>query len=285
MGNVQTPTTQANEGLKILANRYLDVSGRPPEPKTAVAPLPTAPIDLLTNLHLPDVVKQYLEAPLTTLELQLESTDTFHKIAKKIIRHHVVRTIAGKMVLIYLDAKVVNNPESYWGQFNYFGDLFAEDYKSIFIFSDSENAGSTYKEVIAGWIEKSKFQKAEFLLSDMLEFLKSSEIKAVIGFLRDRFDLPEESKSEQDEPELSFNARLRIKLAKTFNDDDLIKLCFDLKEQHKLEYENLAGGTLDTKIMSLINHFEKQGTLPDLIAYCKGERKNESWEEFEGKSS
>lgn len=286
MGNVQVQTTaaQLDQGLKILANRYLDVSGRPPETQKDSKLLAPAPIDLLTNLYLPKEVAQFLEQPLKMLNLELEPTETIHKIAKKIIRHYTIRTPVGKMVLIYLDPKVIQDPSpSYWGQFNYFGSLFAKEYKSVFVFSDAENAELAYKEVLQQWRDIFNFEKVELLLKDMIRVLQTSERKVVVSEIRERFGLPAKTEVEipAEKVRLINTKKLYELLCKYFTDnDDLIQLCFQLQE-YDLNYENLEGDTIKTKFISLISHFEKRAILPVLVDYCKEARKEISWDEVE----
>ena len=292
MVSVVTPTAQADQGLINIANGLLNVAGRPPETSETAAPLPASPIDLLTDLYLPSELKQVLEEPLKTWEYQLEPTETYHQIAKSIIRHYALRTAAGKIVLIYLKPEIVQDPNpSYWGQFHYFGTLFANEYQSIFVFSNAENAELAYKEVLRQWQAMFNFEKVEFLLQDTIQVLQTSPLKVVVNEIRDIFGLPEENEVEEQPEEETvagervINTRkLHDLLNKHFsNNDDLIQLCFDLQE-HDLKYENLEGDVLKTKFISLIGHFENRGILPVLVDYCKKVRENISWDEVEDSS-
>lgn len=283
MRNVQAPTAQADQGLKFIANRILDVTGHPEELEKSQEPLPSTPVDLLTDLYLPTSILQILEVPLKTWGYTLETNETVHQIAKKIIRHFVLRTSVGKMVLIYLRPEVVQdqNP-SYWAQFSYFGILFAKDYKSIFVFSDADNAGLAYKEVLKQWKEIFPFEKVELLLNDVIQVLQTSEIKVVISEIGERFGLPSQKEEEAPKAEVRLinTRKLHELLLNHFaNDDDLILLCFALQEHVK--YENLEGDILKTKFISLIEHFENRAILPVLVDYCKEARKQVSWDEVE----
>lgn len=288
MRNVQTPTAQADQGLKFIANRILDVTGHPEELEKSQEPLPSTPVDLLTDLYLPTGILKILEEPLKTWGYTLEANETVHQIAKKTIRHFVLRTSVGKMVLIYLRPEVLQdqNP-AYWGQFNYFGTLFAKEYKSIFVFSDADNAGLAYKEVLKQWKEIFTFEKVELLLNDVIQVLQTSEIKVVVSEIKERFGLPlqnEEGEAPKVEIRLINTKKLHELLLNHFaNDDDLIQLCFDLQE-HDLKYENLEGEILKTKFISLISHFDNRAILPVLVDYCKEARKQVSWDEVESSS-
>lgn len=291
MANTLAPAAQADQSLKNIANGLLNVAGRPPESAKTTSPLPASPIDLLTDLYLPGELKQVLEETLKTWEYELEPTETYHQIAKSIIRHYVLRTAAGKIVLIYLKPEIVQDPNpSYWGQFHYFGTLFANEYHSIFVFSNAENAELAYKEVLRQWKAMFKFEKVEFLLQDAIQVLQNSPLKVVVNEIRDIFGLPEEIEAEeQPEEEKEKVAEDRVintrKLHELLNNhfsnnDDLIQLCFDLQE-HELKYENLEGDVLKTKFISLISHFENRGILPILVDYCKKVRENISWDDVE----
>ena len=288
MANTLAPTAQADQSLKNIANGLLDVSGRPPESAKTAASLPTAPIDLLTDLYLPNDLKQVLDEPLKTWEYALEATETYHQIAKNIIRHYVLRTAAGKIVLIYLKPEIVQDPNpSYWGQFHFFGTLFANEYQSVFVFSKSENAELAYKEILRQWEAMYNFEKVEFLLQDAIQVLQNSPLEVVVNEIRGLFGLPEQAKEEEQPGEETVakeqvidTIKLHELLNKHFSNDDLIQLCFDLQE-HDLQYGNLEGDVLKTKFISLISHFENRGILQVLVDYCKKVRENVSWDEVE----
>lgn len=58
-----------------------------------------------------------------------------------------------------------------------------------------------------------------------------------------------------------FRQNLRRLIARHFNQEELRTLVFDLN----LNWDELAGGTLSTKIISLIEAMERNGRLPDLL--------------------
>ena len=277
MDNIKTPAAQANHGLTVLANRYQDVTGPPIEAETAAAPLPTSASDTLTNLYLPEELKELLEKPLTMLQLQLEATETFHKLEKKIIRHYSIRSPVGKIVLIYLQPEVVQDPSpSYWGQIFYFGTLFAAEYKSIFIFSVSENVELVYKEALKDLQEG--FEKADLLLKDAIEVLQNPDIKVVVNELKDRFGLPEQTDTASVEKERTYDTvKLSELISEYFVLKELKDLCFSLQEY--VEFDNLEGEGKDAKVQDLVGHAFRHGYLPQLVEYCGKVRDHVAWQE------
>ena len=66
---------------------------------------------------------------------------------------------------------------------------------------------------------------------------------------------------------------LRRQMGQVFNLDDLRTVAFDLH----LNYDNLAGETLDRKIISLLETCRSQNRLPDLLAHLQRERSHVEW--------
>ncbi|VAW30406.1 hypothetical protein MNBD_CHLOROFLEXI01-5092 [hydrothermal vent metagenome] len=63
---------------------------------------------------------------------------------------------------------------------------------------------------------------------------------------------------------------------------NLNTLCFELKEEYEVEFENLKGETVESKAIALIKYFENRKYLPALFDYCKKAREGISWDEVEG---
>lgn len=69
-------------------------------------------------------------------------------------------------------------------------------------------------------------------------------------------------------------AKLRQLMAKHINLEELQIVTFDLD----IEYENLAGATLNIKIISLLKHCKRYGRLTDLLALLQQERPDVLWD-------
>ena len=67
--------------------------------------------------------------------------------------------------------------------------------------------------------------------------------------------------------------QFRKLLAEFFNVDELKTLCFDLG----VEFENLAGETLEGKTRELVKGCYKKGLLDELLALCQESRPNVTW--------
>ncbi len=83
--------------------------------------------------------------------------------------------------------------------------------------------------------------------------------------------------------EIQTNTRAIIKrdeflnqLDAVFNMDDLRELCFNMS----VDFDNLAGNTKRQQFITLIQEFERENRLNDLIQYCKQERPQRDWEGF-----
>jgi hypothetical protein len=71
----------------------------------------------------------------------------------------------------------------------------------------------------------------------------------------------------------AFSVKFRDGLNNCFNLEELKTLCFDLQ----VNYENIAGDTIDIKAKSIIEYFFRQGRLADLADYCASQRPNYDW--------
>ncbi len=288
MNNLSPQKSSFEQGLTQFGKSYLNKTGLPSDSKVAKA-VAHEPIQrmytVLTDFRLPDEIVQILAQALETLGLQLEPTKTTDPTTGMELEHHEIMTATNKIVLGYLDENIIQDKDPiYFLQFKNFGALLSEHYKSIFVFSYSINSAFAYKEVRRQWIEDRKcFEKVEFLLDDVIQTFKETDITSLVGHLQKWFGLSQETSDEQStQQEHSFgDTELRQKLAASFDMDGLRTLCFDLRK-FDLDYENLKGDTLEAKVISLILHFERQGMLLELIKQCgKALPKDEFWSGYE----
>lgn len=84
------------------------------------------------------------------------------------------------------------------------------------------------------------------------------------------------TESDQDAITTTHNqlSRLRQNLADHFSDEELRSLCFDLD----VDYERLPGQGKDGKGRELIAFMRRTDQLPALIAECRRQRPNVSWD-------
>jgi hypothetical protein len=69
---------------------------------------------------------------------------------------------------------------------------------------------------------------------------------------------------------------LREALMKHFNESDIRQICFDLG----VDFEKLSGDNKVDLVISLIEEFNNQGKIPELIQACSMVRENVSWDQI-----
>ncbi|MCP4421008.1 MAG: hypothetical protein GY805_30730, partial [Chloroflexi bacterium] len=170
MGNMQTSTADMGQrafekGAKVIGH----IAGRPQEPtvETIVSTVPSAPIDLLTDLHLPDSVVHTLEKALNELGFHLKRTKSLDETEDEWIRYHMIETTTGKIGLLYLDTEVLQNAH-YRKDVNSLGYVFSDVCKSLFVFSFAETAENAYENILRVWQKKLKFEQVELLLNNAI---------------------------------------------------------------------------------------------------------------------
>lgn len=283
MVNMQNRTSLADQVFTGVGNR---IGG--PETERVKTPLAKEPkkITLFTDYSLPDLIVQLLTEPLTTLNVQLASEKTEHKMAGKMISHHAIMREAdkGHIALLYLDAEVIEDDENYdyGSRLSYFGGILANNhYKSIFVFSNGEKPAFQFKEMRRQWLEDSEiFEKAEFFLDDDIKHFEKLDKEILISRLQDWFGLSVEADADDPEEKERFNtSRLRDLINEHFNEDELRNLVMDLP----VEYENLGGKNKVAKIRELVLNSKRHGYFSELVKLCKEKRPKElaSWEEIE----
>jgi hypothetical protein len=281
MVNMQNRTSLADQVFTRVANRV-------PGPEKEKESLVKKPQErtLFTDYSLPNLIVQLLTEPLTTLDIQLASEKTEHKMAGKMISHHAIIREAGKgnIALLYLDAEVIQDDENYdyGSRLSYFGGILANNhYKSIFVFSNGEKPAFQFKEMRRQWLEDSEiFEKAEFLLDDDIKHFEKLDKEILVSRLQDWFGLSEEADADDPEEKERANiSRLRDLINEHFNEDELRNLVMDLP----VEYDNLGGMNKVAKIRELVLNSKRHGYFSDLVKLCKEKRPKEmeSWEEIE----
>jgi hypothetical protein len=74
---------------------------------------------------------------------------------------------------------------------------------------------------------------------------------------------------------------LRALLIESFDLEELHSLCFDLD----IDFDSLAGSTIDSKARELIAACQRHNRLPDLLAVCRQQRPHIAWPDLPGKSA
>lgn len=283
----------ARKGVTHLAQRTGDIFGQPKEtggekPMLEPAPLkeaeaekstpePAPPEVTLENLLLLPEITQLLEPPLEKLGYSLKEVETTHDAKSAKIKHHVIETNDGKIVLIYIAPEVLKSNKS---DIKLLGYAFIEDPKmTFFIFSDAEDMGTDYDSLITSW-QRKVFKKMVIYLQKDIERIKGMEAGYLQEFLKDEFALPDDAgETESGETAAFEHQKLLSQIEKSFNHEELNKLCFELDPG--LSFDDFRGrATLQAAIIALIQHFQRQEQLPRLVEQCKIARPDSDWDVF-----
>ncbi len=78
---------------------------------------------------------------------------------------------------------------------------------------------------------------------------------------------------QEPRPKNEYRVDLRRKIEQFFDLNDIRTLCYDLD----INYENLSGGTFNTKVIALIEFVEHNDRLDDLVRWCNEQRPKVTW--------
>lgn len=284
MSKKQTPIARVEKGAEQAfiegGNLVGNVFGRPEESKEKpkAVPLSENHIETLTHLQLPERIAKILNNPLEKLQLKLESNKAMHNQLNKMIDYHELQTPKSKIVFTYFSQELLDEVEDVWifKTFSNLGFIFNKKYSTLFIITNATTVTNDYLEMITDWQNNLNYEKVELLLNDKISLLEESDPEVRLERIKDMFDLSEEATDNNDPPESPpfDRANFRLQVTDRFNLAEIETLCFDLD----VKYESLGGETIDTKIIALIQHFEKQGDLQRLMDYCKKAKPGEHWE-------
>jgi hypothetical protein len=283
MSNEQTQIARVEKSAEQAfisgGERIGSVFGRPKDSKEKPTdvPLSEVHIETLTQLQLPERIIEILKGPLEKLQLALESNKAMHNQLNKMINYHELQTPKRKIVFTYFSKELLDEVEDVWlfKTFSNLGFIFNKKFEFLFIITDAEKVENDFQEMIKDWQNNLSYEKIELLLNGNINPLEEADLDVRLARIQTMFDLSQDDRTTNNDPEAAVSARadFRLKITNRFSLNDIKTLCHDLG----VNYDNLGGDTIETKVIELIDHFENRGTLQALIEHCKRLRPEEDW--------